>query len=129
MSVTLSTAARSFTARDDSFPYNFRSFCSLFSLSFYSSSISSLHFMYVLHPFASRAHRGQTRIYSLFVIATFISTLLISLLRNLNVTVTVSVCNCAVSEYGPNGYRLICHLSGQIYRTRLGYFSFTKLSL
>ena len=30
--------------------------------------------MYVRYPFTSRAHRGQTRIYSFFVIATFIST-------------------------------------------------------
>jgi len=31
------------------------------SLLFYSSSINSLHSMYVCYPFASRAHRGQTR--------------------------------------------------------------------
>jgi len=30
--------------------------------------------MYVHYPFASRAHQGQTRIYSFIVIATFIST-------------------------------------------------------
>ena len=44
--------------------YNFRSFRMLFSLSFYSSGISSLNSMYLHYPFASRAHRGQTRIYS-----------------------------------------------------------------
>ena len=46
-----------------------------FIISFYSSNISNLHLMYVLYPFASRAHQGQTRIYSYFLIATFISTL------------------------------------------------------
>ena len=53
--------------------YNFRPFCLLFSFSFYSISISSLHSMHVHYPFASRAHRGQTRIRFL-LFATLIST-------------------------------------------------------
>jgi len=44
-----------------------------FLISFYSSSISSLHLVYVHYPFASRARRGQMRIRFL-LFAAFIST-------------------------------------------------------
>ena len=54
--------------------YNFpQKFFLLFSLLFYSSSISSLHLIYVHYLFASRAHWGQMRIWFL-LFATFIST-------------------------------------------------------
>jgi len=57
--------------------------------------------MYLRYPFASRAHRGQTRIYSFIVIATFISTLgYVATTQGSKITATVLTDIITYSQWG-----------------------------